>query len=94
MSTKVKRSRLSWSKVAQQLEAYVFLLPAILLFATFAWYPSVLGFIIAFQKLDFINPPQWVGFDNFRLLLRDPNFARVWLNTLQYTGLSLLLSTL
>jgi multiple sugar transport system permease protein len=83
---------LSWPKLAPQLAAYGFLLPAILLFAAFAWYPSLLGFVIAFQKLDLINPPQWVGWDNFRQLLRDPTFARMWLNTLQYTGLSLLLS--
>ena len=78
-------------RVARQVVAYSFLLPAILLFAVFAWYPSVLGFVIAFQKLDLINPPQWVGLANFRQLLRDPTFAKIWLNTFQYTGLSLLI---
>ena len=89
------RSRSRWRKaLAHNLPAYLFLLPALILFGTFAWYPIVRGFIISFQRIDLINPPQWVGLDNFRLVLNDPLFFRAWRNTLQFTLLALLLGYL
>lgn len=80
--------------LARNLPAYLFLLPALLLFATFSWYPIVRGFIISFQRIDLRNPPEWVGFDNFRLVLQDPLFPIAWRNTLQFAGLALLLGYL
>lgn len=74
--------------------AYLFLLPALLLFATFAWYPIARGFVIAFQHLDLRTPPRWVGLDNFRLVLADPLFGIAWRNTLQFAALGLLLGYL
>lgn len=80
-----------WRKLGRQLAAYAFLLPAILLFALFAWYPAVYGFILGFQRVDLVNPPQWVGLENFQQVLNDPLFFRAWRNTLQYVGLGLLI---
>ncbi|HEX6290083.1 MAG TPA: sugar ABC transporter permease [Herpetosiphonaceae bacterium] len=88
-------SRSRWRKIlAHNLAAYLFLLPALILFATFSWYPIARGFIISFQRIDLINPPQWVGLDNFRHVLSDPLFFRAWRNTLQFTLLALLLGYL
>jgi multiple sugar transport system permease protein len=88
-------TRSRWRKVlAHNLAAYLFLLPALILFGTFAWYPIVRGFIISFQRIDLINAPEWVGLANFRLVLNDPLFFRAWRNTLQFTGLALLLGYL
>ncbi len=84
------RSR--WRRaLAHNLPAYLFLLPAILLFATFSWYPILRGFVISFQRIDLINPPAWVGLANFRLILNDPLFYRAWRNTFQFAGLALLI---
>lgn len=89
------RSRMRWRRaLAHNLPAYLFLLPALVLFAVFSWYPIILGFIISFQRIDLINPPVWVGLDNFRLVLADPLFLRAWRNTLQFAGLALLLGYL
>lgn len=74
--------------------AYLFLLPALLVFATFSWYPIMRGFIISFQRIDLRNPPQWIGFENFRLVFNDPLFSVAWRNTLQFAGLALLLGYL
>lgn len=73
---------------------YLFLLPALLIFTTFCWYPIVRGFVVSFQKYDLLNPPQWVGWDNFRFVLSDPVFPVVWRNTVQYTLLGLLVGYL
>lgn len=80
-----------WRKLGRNLMAYVFLLPAILLFALFAWYPAVYGFILGFQRVDLVNPPEWVGTANFQQVLSDPLFFRAWRNTLQFVGLGLLI---
>ncbi len=79
---------------SHNLVAYLFLLPAIVLFATFSWYPIVRGFVISFQRIDLINPPEWIGLANFRLVLNDPLFFRAWRNTLQFAFLALLLGYL
>lgn len=78
-------------RFGQHLTAYAFLLPAIVLFALFAWYPAVYGFVLGFQRVNLVDPPQWAGLANFRQVLADPLFFRAWRNTLQYVGLGLLI---
>lgn len=78
-------------RLGRNLAAYAFLLPAIALFALFAWYPAVYGFVLGFLQVDLVNPPRWVGLANFEQVLTDPLFFRAWRNTLQYVGLALLI---
>lgn len=80
-----------WRKLGRHLVAYAFLLPAILLFALFAWYPAVYGFILGFQRVNLVDAPEWVGLANFRQVVSDPLFFRAWRNTFQYVGLGLLI---
>ncbi len=54
--------------------AYIFLLPALLGFAIFAVYPILSSFIIGFQNYDLVNPPTWVGWRNFQIILHDQLF--------------------
>ncbi len=74
--------------------AYLFLLPALALFALFLWWPIVNAFLISFQKVDLRNDPVWVGLDNFRTVINDPLFFRAWRNTLLYTVLALVFAYL
>jgi multiple sugar transport system permease protein len=69
---------------------YLFLLPALLIFALFVWYPIILGFLMSFQNIDMINPATWVGWDNYRHVFSDPLFAVAWRNTLAFTLYALL----
>src|SRR5260370_40945812 len=68
---------------------YLFLLPAVAIFALFVWYPIVLGFFMSFQSVDMINPAVWVGWTNYQKVLSDPLFAVAWHNTLTFTGYAL-----
>ncbi|GAA1690971.1 carbohydrate ABC transporter permease [Fodinicola feengrottensis] len=77
--------------VTDNLTAYGFLCAALLVFATFSWYPIVRGVLLSFQQVDFVNPPAWVGFDNFRRLFGDPLFLTAWRNTLLFTVMALVL---
>ncbi len=84
-----------WLKhVRDNIVPYLFLMPALLVFTTFCWYPIMRGFVVSFQKYDLLNPPQWIGWDNFRFVLADPVFPVVWRNTVQYTLLGLLIGYL
>ena len=86
-----KKSAVRWRAfVRRNLSAYLFLLPALLVFTFFVWYPIVLGFIVSFQRIDLINPADWVGWENFREVIGDPLFVVAWHNTLQYTLYTLL----
>jgi multiple sugar transport system permease protein len=76
--------------VRRNLTAYGFLCGALFCFAIFAWYPMVREFILAFQRTNLIDPPEWVGFENFRTVIEDPAFGQAWLNTITFTLLALL----
>lgn len=80
--------------VLHNIPAYLFLLPALLVFATFSWFPIVRGFVTSFQRIDLRTAPEWIGLENFRLVLSDPLFFVAWRNTLQFAGLGLLLGFL
>lgn len=92
--------RRTFVHLKRNLTGYLFLLPAIVLFFTFAWYPIVNGLMLSFQYIDLIrySSPDyrvdWVGFENFRLVLSDPLLPTAWLNTLRFVGLGLLLGYL
>jgi multiple sugar transport system permease protein len=70
---------------------YLFLLPALVIFALFVWYPLLLGFVMSFQYVDMINPALWVGWINYQKVLADPLFGIAWRNTLVFTGYALVL---
>src|SRR5256885_6909294 len=86
----VRRSRFGRA-VSDNLVAYTFLLGGIACFALFSWYPLVRGVILAFQQVNFVTDPEWVGTANFRHLFADPLFWTAIRNTLEFTGIALLL---
>ncbi len=81
---KVKRG------MRRNLSGYLFLLPALLIFVLFVWYPIVMGLLMSFQSVDLINPTAWVGWANYREVLADPLFGIAWRNTFAFTGYALL----
>jgi multiple sugar transport system permease protein len=86
--TPVKKSRFR-KHFRENLVAYLFLSGGILCFAFFSWYPIVRGVLLGFQQVNFTEPAQWVGLDNFRRLFEDPLFSTAWRNTGYFTLLAL-----
>jgi multiple sugar transport system permease protein len=74
----------------RNLAGYLFLLPALAIFALFVWYPLALGFVMSFQNVDMINTAIWVGWANYQKVFSDPLFGIAWRNTLSFTGYALL----
>ena len=64
----------------------VFVLPAVAFFATFSIFPMLFGLYLSFTDYDLLNPPLWVGFDNFSNLVSDPLFRKALANTLMFVA--------
>jgi multiple sugar transport system permease protein len=79
---------------------YLFILPAVSLFAVFFCYPLVWAFVLGFQKFD-VFQSQWVGLRNYAYVLQDPIYQKAFVNTVVYTlstvptgiGIALLLAS-
>jgi multiple sugar transport system permease protein len=90
--SRVERQGLLRSRafLRRNLGGYLFLLPALVIFTLFVWYPLVLGFVMSFQSVDMLNPAVWVGWTNYQRVFADPLFGIAWRNTLAFTGYALL----
>lgn len=86
------RSRTArWQQIRwrNQLTAYLFLAPALFVFAVFAWLPILKTVIFSFQNVNINGDSTWVGLDNIQRMLSDPAFGIAWGNALQFALLSI-----
>ncbi len=89
---KVKtRRRFNWQ---QQGLAYLFLLPALLIFTLVTWYPIINTVIYSFQKVTLDGSQEWIGVANYARMFGNPIFYKAWQNTLIYVGLSLVMGSM
>lgn len=72
-------------RMRRALPAYMFILPGMLLFAAWTFYPLVYSFVMSFAKWNLIKPSQFVGLANYTRALNDPVFWLALRNTLSYT---------
>ncbi|GGK77470.1 sugar ABC transporter permease [Planomonospora parontospora subsp. parontospora] len=75
--------------VKRNLTAYGFLCGALICFAFFSWYPMVWEVVLSFQRTNFVDPPVWVGLENFVTVFEDAAFGPAWKNTALFTLLAL-----
>ncbi len=64
----------------------VFVLPVVAFFAVFNLFPVVVGFALSLTDYDLLDPPSFVGLDNFRNLLDDDLFITALWNTLAFVA--------
>ena len=76
--------------------AYLFIAPAVILFAVFVVVPIFVSLFWSFTRYDVLHAPTWVGVENYRrLLFEDARFWKALLNTVLYvigvvpTGISI-----
>lgn len=75
----------------KQFTAWLFLVPTLLVFGLFAWWPIVRSLLLSFQQTNLVEPAVWVGLDNFRTLFDDPLLATAVGNTVFFVVLGLLI---
>ncbi len=76
---------MSRSRLEGQPIGYLFIAPALLLFAIFIFAPLFGSLYLSFTEYTVIRSPHWIGFANFHtLLFRDPRFWTAFRNTVYY----------
>ena len=61
-----RREASAWKyRWSRQITAYLFLLPAIVLFAIFAWYPILRAVEMSFNEVTLNGESTWVGLANY-----------------------------
>ena len=85
-----RRTPLTWVR-GGGLSSLLFLLPMLLIFGIFSWWPIVRSVVMSFQHTNLVSAPTWVGWDNFVQVVNDPLFWTAVGNTAWFAFLALLL---
>ncbi|GGD98133.1 carbohydrate ABC transporter permease [Paenibacillus nasutitermitis] len=64
--------------------SYLFLVPSFAFVFVFLYYPMILAFFHSFTKWNLVTS-EWIGFDNFTSILKDPTFHTGAFNQIIYT---------
>jgi multiple sugar transport system permease protein len=91
VETTSRRRRINWRK---QGVAYLFLLPALIIFTLVTWYPIVNTILYSFQRVNLGGFQGWVGFSNYTRMFGNPIFYKAWENTIAYVLLSLVMGAM
>ncbi|WP_026932307.1 carbohydrate ABC transporter permease [Glycomyces tenuis] len=72
------------------LHTLVFLLPMLIIFGVFSWFPIGRAILMSFQQTNLVTDPSFVGLENFQTVLADPLLWTAVKNTLYFALLALL----
>ncbi|MDR6970391.1 sugar ABC transporter permease [Leifsonia shinshuensis] len=85
-----RRTPLTWVR-GGGLSSLLFLLPMLVIFGIFSWWPIVRSVVMSFQHTNLVSAPTWVGWDNFVQVVNDPLFWTAVGNTAWFALLALVL---
>jgi multiple sugar transport system permease protein len=71
------------------LSTLVFLMPMLVIFGIFSWYPILRAFVMSVQATNLVEPATFVGIGNFRDVLQDPLLRTAVKNTAYFAFLAL-----
>jgi len=69
----------------------IFLLPLLLVFGAFSWYPILRSIVMSVQETNLVSTPTFVGLDNFANVLAAPLFGKAGSNTALFAFLALII---
>jgi multiple sugar transport system permease protein len=84
-----RRGPLTWVS-RDGLSTLVFLLPMLVIFGFFSWFPILRSVVMSFQDTNLTSTPTFVGLDNFARVLADPLFGKAVGNTAFFALLALI----
>ena len=87
-----QKSQLLKAKIKKNIFGWIILLPSILLFVFFVWYPITFNVILSFFKDNTFK--EFVWFNNYVLIFKDPTFIAALKNTFLYIFWSLIIGFL
>ena len=87
------RHRFSRDIFKRDVLPWFFLIPAIVSFALFKYYPILLGFFVSLFEVNIVDlPGTFIGFDNYIRAFQDKDFLNAIVNTFQFLVISLLIN--
>ena len=88
--TASRRRRALRARVSRNgLSTLVFLLPFLVVFGIFSWFPIARALVMSVQETNLVSAPTFVGLDNFARVLADPLFGIAVRNTAWFALLAL-----
>ena len=79
----------TWKEMKKNKVAYFMCAPFFLLFLTFTVLPVALSIFFSFTEFNMLEPPRWVGFENYiHLFLEDDIFIIACKNTLIFAAIT------
>jgi multiple sugar transport system permease protein len=84
-----RRTPVTWIR-AGGLTKLLFMLPLLVVFGLFSWYPIVRLLLMSLQHTNLVQPATWVGFANFSAVIHDPLFPIAVRNTAEFALLALI----
>jgi multiple sugar transport system permease protein len=84
-----KRRAVRFPITRDGLSTLLFLLPFLLVFGVFSWFPIVRAFVMSLQETNLVAEPTFVGLQNFSRVLADPLFGTAVANTGYFALLAL-----
>ncbi len=80
----VRRPKPLWKQVAEHWMDYLFISPFFISFAVFSLYPLFWALQLSFSKWRGFGPMEYVGLENYRVILKDPYIIQSLTNTLEF----------
>jgi multiple sugar transport system permease protein len=71
------------------LSTFLFLVPLLVIFGLFSWFPIIRALVMSLQETNLVSEPTFVGLDNFARVLADPLFGIAVRNTAYFALLAL-----
>ena len=83
-----RRTPVTWVR-GGGLSTLIFLVPMLFTFGVFAWFPMVRALVMSVQQTNLVSPATWVGLDNYKNVLSDPDLITAIRNTGYFALLAL-----
>ena len=80
-----------FSKIRRDMGAWVLLFPFVFLLIMVVFEPTIRGMLWSFREMNGYTPGKFVGFENYRVVIRDSVFGLTLFNTLKYVFWSLVI---
>jgi multiple sugar transport system permease protein len=83
-----RRTPVTWARRGG-LASLIFLLPMLIVFGIFSWFPIARAVVMSFQQTNLVTPATWVGLHNYKDVLTDPDLITAIKNTGYFALLAL-----
>ena len=80
--SKPTAKKMSKSERRDNINGFLFALPWIIGFVCFSLIPLLTSFYYSFPSFNPVKPPEWIGLENFKYILKDPLVCKSLKNTL------------